>query len=94
MAGCAKEFVVFHSQTGEPLILSRRSYTADQCVARVKDDGARMGVTFRYVHVRGSTVGRSLLWPFEPGYSCEAAVGPEHPPSGAYPIDSVPLHRS
>lgn len=47
-----------------------------------------MGVTFRYVHVRGSIVGRSLLWPFEPGYICEAAIGPEQHPTGVYPIET------
>ncbi|TKS58942.1 MAG: hypothetical protein EWM72_02594 [Nitrospira sp.] len=45
-----------------------------------------MGVTFRYIHVRGSVVGRSLLWPFEPGYACEAAIGPAQHPTGVYPI--------
>jgi len=41
-------------------------------------------VTFRFVHVRGTTFGRSLLWPFEPGYACEAAIGPESHPYGIY----------
>jgi hypothetical protein len=36
------------------------------------------------VHVRGSVIGRSLLWPFEPGYACEAAAGPEGHPNGIY----------
>ncbi len=47
-----------------------------------------MGVTLRYIHIRGSMVGRSLLWPLEPGYACEAAIGPVQGPSGSYPMDS------
>lgn len=82
--GCASEFSVVGA-TGEPLLISRRGYSSDECTAKVKHDAARMGVTLRYVHVRGSAVGRSLLWPFEPGYACEAAIGPEQGPTGAYP---------
>ena len=54
-----------------------------------------MGVTLRYIHIRGSMVGRSLLWPFEPGYACEAAIGPEQNPSGSYPMAALlPLRGS
>jgi hypothetical protein len=60
-------------------------------LARVKEDLARLGVTARYVHVRGSTVGRSLLWPFEPGYACEAAIGPEQAPGGVYMNETKPV---
>jgi hypothetical protein len=84
VAGCASEFSVFNA-SGEPLLISRRGYTSDECTAKVKDDAARMGVTLRYVHIRGNTIGRSLLWPFEPGYACEAAIGPEQGPIGTYP---------
>jgi hypothetical protein len=87
LTGCAQEFMVFHSQTGDPLILSRRSYSSDGCLKGLHEDATRIGVTLRYVHIRGTMVGRSLLWPFEPGYACEAAIGPEHPPSGTYPLD-------
>lgn len=86
VTGCASEFAVF-SASGEPLLISRRGYTADECTRMVKDDAARMGVTLRYVHIRGNTVGRSLLWPFEPGYACEAAIGPPQDPIGTYPGD-------
>lgn len=51
----------------------------------MREEAGRLGVTFRYVHIRGSVLGRSLLWPFEPGYACEAAIGPEQPPVGSYP---------
>ncbi|HXV68479.1 MAG TPA: hypothetical protein VD738_06095 [Nitrospira sp.] len=88
VSGCADEFVIFHSRSGDPLLIARRAYTADACIERVKEDAARMGVTFRQIHVRGSFVGRSLLWPIEKGYACEAAIGPEQYPAGAYPIDS------
>jgi len=84
MSGCADEYIIFHSQTGDPLLVSRRAYTYDGCLARVKDDLVRLGVTARYVHVRGSTVGRSLLWPIQPGFACDAAIGPEQGPSGSY----------
>ena len=93
IAGCADEYIVFHSQTGEPLLLSRRAWTYEGCVARVKEDMARLGSTFRYLHVRGSSVGRSLLWPFEPGYACEAATGPEQLPSGVYPMGQQSIAR-
>jgi len=83
-SGCADEYIMFHSQSGDPLLVSRRAYSYDGCLARVKDDLARLGVTARYVHVKGSVVGRSLLWPFEPGYACEAAIGAEQGPSGSY----------
>jgi hypothetical protein len=88
LGGCAEEFIVYHSQTGAPLIISRRAFSPEGCVDEVKADAARLEVSFRHVHVRGSTVGRSLLWPFEPGYACEAAIGPEELPSGAYLIQT------
>jgi hypothetical protein len=85
LAGCAEPFTVFHSQTGEPILLGRRSFSYEGCLSTMQDEADRLGVTFRYIHVRGSTFGRSLLWPFEPGYACEAAVGPERAPTGSYP---------
>jgi len=85
LAGCAESYTVFHSQTGDPFILSRRAYTYEGCLSTMREETDRLGVTFRYVHVRGSLVGRSLLWPFEPGYACEAAVGPQSSPNGIYP---------
>ena len=88
LGGCAEEFIVYHSQTGAPLIISRRAFSPEGCLDEVKADAARLGVAFRHVHVRGSTVGRSLLWPFEPGYACEAAIGSEELPSGAYPMET------
>ncbi len=84
VTGCASEFSVLGA-SGKPLLISRRGYSPDECTVKVKDDAARMGVTLRYIHIRGSSVGRSLLWPFEPGYACEAAIGPEQIPTGAYP---------
>lgn len=86
VTGCAQEFVVLHSLSGNPLLISRRAYTSDGCIAQVKEDAVRLGVTFRYVHVRGNFAGRSLLWPLDPGYVCEAAIGQEHQPIGAYPM--------
>ena len=94
LTGCAEEFMVLHSQTGEPLIISRRSYSFEDCVGELRQDATRVGATFRYVHVRGSVAGRSLLWPFEPGYACEAALGPEQRPSGTYPMDFNILTRN
>ena len=92
VTGCANEFSVF-SASGEPLLISRRGYTPDECTGKVKDDAARLGVTLRYVHIRGNTLGRSLLWPFEPGYACEAAIGPEQGPIGTYPRGSHVIFR-
>lgn len=91
--GCASEFSVF-SASGEPLLISRRGYTPDECTRKVKDDAARMGVTLRYVHIRGNTVGRSLLWPFEPGYACEAAIGSPRGPIGTYPGSPHAVYRA
>jgi len=84
LAGCAEPYTVFHSQTGEPIILGRRSYTYEGCLSTMREEGARLGVTFRTIQVKGSWEGRSLLWPFEPGYACEAAIGPERLPNGIY----------
>jgi len=84
LVGCAESFTVFHSETGEPILLGRRSYTYDGCLSTMQEEADRLGVTFRYVHVRGTLFGRSLLWPFEPGYACEAAIGPERGPNGIY----------
>lgn len=92
LAGCAEEFIVHHSGTGAPIMIARRGYAAEDCVNKIAEDGTRLGVTFRYVHVRGSLGGRSLLWPFEPGYACEAAVGSPQPPSGAYPFNTQLRH--
>ena len=84
LAGCAEPYSIFHSKTGDLTIIGRRAYSYDGCVDTMKEEADRLGVTFRYVYVRGSFFGRSLLWPFEPGYACEAAVGPERPPKGIY----------
>lgn len=86
MTGCAEEFVVFHSASGAPLLISRRAYSSEECIVKVKEDAARLGVTFRHVHIRGNVAGRSLLWPLHPGYACEAAIGSEQPPIGTYPM--------
>lgn len=83
VTGCASEFTIV-STAGEPLLISRRGYTPDGCTALVKNDAAHMGVTLRYVHIRGNFAGRSLMWPFEPGYACEAGIGPEQGPIGMY----------
>ena len=95
VTGCASEYNAFHTQTGEPLLLSRRAYSKETCLQKIHAEGARLGVTFRYVHVRGSFFGQSLLWPFERGYACEAAIGPEEKPRGIYPLEDSPLlaHR-
>jgi hypothetical protein len=84
LSGCAEPFTVFHSQTGEQILLGRRSFSYDDCVSSIREEANRLGMTLRYVHVRGSVIGRSLLWPFEPGYACEAAAGPEGHPNGIY----------
>jgi hypothetical protein len=84
LAGCAESFTVFHSQTGDPILLGRRSYSYEGCLSTMREEADRLGVTFHYLHVRGTTFGRSLLWPFEPGYACEAAIGPEGFPKGIY----------
>ncbi|MEQ1656724.1 MAG: hypothetical protein ABL960_13595 [Nitrospira sp.] len=90
-AGCASEYDAFHTQTGEPLLLSRRAYSRDACLEEIRAEGTRLGVTFRYVNVRGSLFGQSLLWPFEGGYACEAAIGPEEKPRGIYPRERSPM---
>ncbi len=84
LTGCISEYSVL-SSSGAPLLISRRGYSAQDCTEKVKDEAARMGMTLRYIHIRGNDVGRSLLWPFQPGYACEAALGPEQPPIGTYP---------
>lgn len=85
LAGCAEPYTVFHSKTGDPILIGRRAFSYNGCIETMQEEAARLGVTFRFVQVKGSTVGRSLLWPFEPGYACEGAIGPERPPHGAYP---------
>ena len=84
LSGCINEYSVL-SGSGSPLLISRRGYSAQECTEKVKDEAVRMGTTLRYIHIRGNVVGRSLLWPFQPGYACEAALGPEQPPIGTYP---------
>jgi len=86
LTGCANEFFAFDS-SGSPLLISRRAFTSDDCMGKIKNDAVRMGVTLRYIHVRGTMAGRSLLWPLEPGYACEAAIGPEQGPIGTYPME-------
>ena len=88
VSGCASEYIVLHSVTGEPLIISRRASSATACIMKIKRDASDLGVTFRYIDMRGTTFGRSLLWPFEQGYACEAGIGPEERPSGTYPIEA------
>ncbi len=85
LASCADPYTVFDSRTGEPILLIRRASSYEECLDTMRAESERLGVTFRYVHVKGSLAGQSLLWPFERGYACEAAIGPDRPPSGAYP---------
>lgn len=93
VTGCASEFIIVGA-SGEPLLISRRGFFPDECTAMVKDDAARMGVPLRYIHIRGNAVGRSLLWPFEPGYACEGGIGPEQGPAGIYLQSPSIFHRS
>jgi len=92
VSGCASEFTIIGT-SGEPLLISRRGFSPAACTAMVKDDAARMGVTLGYVHIRGNAVGRSLLWPFEPGYACEGGIGPEQWPAGIYLQSPSIFHR-
>ena len=85
VTGCAESFTTYHSQTGELAILGRRSFSYEGCLQTMQEEAQRLGVTLRYVYVRGTTFGRQLTWPFEPGYACEAAIGQGRPPSGNYP---------
>ena len=93
MAGCANEFVMYHSVSGDPLLIGRRAYTSDACIEKVKADAVRLGVTFQHIHVRGNFAGRSLLWPIEKGYSCEGAIGPPQEPAGGFPIAGRIYHQ-
>lgn len=85
LAGCAESYTVFHSQTGNPIILGRRAFSYEGCLSTMRTEATRLGVTMSTVYVRGSWQGRSLLWPFEPGYACEGTIGPERLPHGIYP---------
>jgi hypothetical protein len=85
LAGCAETYTVFHSQTGQPILLGRRAYSYEGCLSTVRDEAARLGVSLSSIQVKGSWQGRSLLWPFEPGYACEGAIGIERLPRGIYP---------
>ena len=85
LAGCAEPYTVFHNQTGQPIILGRRAYSYEGCLSTMREEAVRLGVTFRTIQIRGSWEGRSLLWPFEPGYACEGTIGPERLPRGIYP---------
>jgi hypothetical protein len=90
LSACSDQYTVFHSQTGLPILLIKRAYTYRGCIETMRAEAARLGVTFRYIHVKGSWSGQTLLWPFDPGYACEAVIGPERPLSGAY-ADRFPL---
>jgi hypothetical protein len=85
LTGCAESYTVFHSQTGQPILLGRRAYTYQGCLSTMREEAARLGVSLSMVQVRGSWTGRSLLWPFEPGYACDGTIGPERLPRGIYP---------
>jgi hypothetical protein len=84
-AGCADSYTIFHNQTGQPIILGRRAYTYEGCLSTMRQEAARLGVSLGTIYVKGSWEGRSLLWPFEPGYACEGMIGPERLPHGIYP---------
>jgi hypothetical protein len=90
VSGCAEPFTVFHSQTGEPILLGRRAYSYEGCLSLMREEAARLGISYQFIHVRGTTVGRNLLWPFEQGYACEGAIGPDQLPSGTYQTDRLP----
>lgn len=90
LTGCAESFTVFHSQTGEPILLARRAYSYEGCLSIMRDEAEKLGISYQFIHVRGIMVGRTLLWPFEPGYACEGAIGPEQAPSGTYQPDRLP----
>ena len=85
LAGCAESYTIFHSQTGQPIILGRRAYSYEGCLSTMREEAVRLGVSLGTVQVRGSWEGRSLLWPFEPGYACEGTIGSERLPHGIYP---------
>ncbi len=85
LAGCAESYTVFHSQTGNPILLIRRAYTYEGCLSTMREEAVQLGVSFSTVQVKGSWQGRSLLWPLEPGYACEGAIGSERLPRGIYP---------
>jgi hypothetical protein len=85
LTGCAEPYTVFHSETGQPILLGRRAYSYEGCLSTMREEAARLGVSLSSVQVKGSWQGRSLLWPFERGYACEGAIGSERHPHGIYP---------
>lgn len=85
LTSCAEPYTVFHSQAGSPLILGRRAYSYEGCLSTMREEADRLGVSLSTIQVKGSWEGRSLLWPFEPGYACEGAIGSERLPHGPYP---------
>lgn len=91
LAGCGNHYTVFRSQTSEPILLTRSAYTWVGCMETLQREGAGVDMTFRYIHIKGSFFGDTLLWPFYKGYSCEAAIGPERSPSGVYSNGLPPL---
>ncbi|MGA6827717.1 hypothetical protein ACO9S2_08900 [Nitrospira sp. NS4] len=84
-AGCADEYIAYHKLTGDPLILTRRAYSREDCIQEIQQDADELGVTVRHVHIKGSLFGQMLLWPVEPGYYCEAPIGPPDIRRGIYP---------
>ena len=49
LAGCAESYTVFHSQTGNPIILGRRAYSYEGCLSTMREEAARLGVSLSTV---------------------------------------------
>ena len=86
LAGCAENYTVFHSQTGNPIILGRRAYSHEGCLSTMREEAARLGVSLSAVQVRGSLARPiTLVAPLSQGMRAKGPSVPERLPHGIYP---------
>ena len=70
LTACGPASVMYHSRTGEPILIQESAYTAWGCKQNLQDEAQRVGMPLRSTDMKGSFFGDSFYWPIVKGYVC------------------------
>lgn len=70
LTACGPTSVMYHSRTGEPILIQESAYTAGGCEHNLRDEAQRVGMPLRSTDVKGRFFGDPFYWPFVKGYVC------------------------
>ena len=70
VSACGPSSVMWHSRTGEPILIQESAYTAGGCRRNLEAEAKRTGMVLRSIDVKGRFFGDAFYWPLVKGYVC------------------------